>query len=57
MARLHQHFWLQSIPVTDGDKKVFRHGGEKLEISNVQLLHLDGLTELNNKPVQKGKGI
>ena len=38
------------IPVTNGHQEVFWCGREELKVGNVQLLHLDGLTELNNKP-------
>lgn len=45
------HVWyLRLIPVTDGDEKVFGGGGEELKVSDVQLLHLDGLTELDDEP-------
>lgn len=38
------------IPVANGDKKVFRGRREEFKVGDVQLLHLDGLTELNNEP-------
>ena len=41
---------LQCVPITDGDEKVFGGRGEKLKVSDVQLLHLDGLTELDDEP-------
>lgn len=45
------------VPITDGDQKVFRSGREKLKISDVHLLHLDGLTELDNKPEHQREGL
>lgn len=41
---------MQNIPVTNGDQKVFGGRGEEFKVSDVQLLHLDGLTELNDEP-------
>lgn len=38
-------------PVADGDQEVFGSGTEELKVSDVQLLQLNGLTELNDKPV------
>lgn len=40
----------RGLPVTDWHQEIFWRGGEELKICNVQLLHLDRLTELNNKP-------
>lgn len=42
-----------SVPVTDGHQKIFRRWWKELEISNVQLFDLNGLTELNDKPEQR----
>ena len=39
-----------SSPVTDGDQEVLGGGGEQLKVSDVQLGHLDGLTELDDEP-------
>lgn len=38
------------LPITDGHQEIFWRGGEEFKIRYVQLLHLDRLTELNNKP-------
>lgn len=46
---------LQYVPITDGDKKVFRCRGEKFKVSDVQLIHLDGLAELYDKPEKSKK--
>ena len=40
-------------PIADGDHKVFGGGGEELKVGDVQLLHLDGLTELNDEPEEQ----
>lgn len=42
-----------SSPVTDGHQKIFRCWWKELEISNVQLFDLNGLTELDDKPEQR----
>lgn len=44
---------MASLPVTDGYQKIFRCWWKKLEISNVQLFDLNGLTELDDKPEQR----
>jgi hypothetical protein len=45
------------VPVADGDQEVFRCGGEEFKVSDVQLFHLDGLTQLYHKPRErKGEG-
>lgn len=45
----------RGLPVTDGHQEIFWRGGEEFKICNVQLFHLDRLTELNNKPERMGK--
>lgn len=37
-------------PVTDGNNKIFGRRGEQLKVGNIQLLHLDGFTELDDEP-------
>ena len=49
MWRYHDDGILFS-PVTDGDQEVLGGGGEELKVSDVQLGHLDGLTELDDEP-------
>lgn len=42
-----------AVPVTDGNEEVFGSRGEEFKVGNVQLLHLNGLTELNDEPERK----
>lgn len=43
-------YFFSHLPITDGDQEVFGRGGEELKVGDVQLLHLDGLAELDDEP-------